>query len=66
MSKFSSGMKGCGRDRIAEKYGLPDGRIFKSWLRALNYLRNRCTHHFQLWNRNMVDQLTLPNPSYRF
>lgn len=62
MSKFYSGMKGRDRDQIAQKYGVPDGRIFKSWLRALNYLRNLCAHHCRLWNRNMVDQPTLPDP----
>lgn len=36
------------------------GRIFASWLRSLNYLRNVCAHHSRLWNRNIVDQPKLP------
>lgn len=60
MSKLYAGMKGRDRDAIAQKYNVPDGRIFVSWLRALNYLRNLSAHHSRLWNRNMVDQPRLP------
>nr|WP_274594937.1 Abi family protein [Pseudomonas nabeulensis] len=36
------------------------GRVFASWLRSLNYLRNVCAHHSRLWNRNIIDQPKLP------
>jgi abortive infection bacteriophage resistance protein len=54
-------MKGKDRDLIAQKYKIPDGHIFSSWLRSLNHLRNLCAHHTRLWNRNMVDQAVLPS-----
>jgi abortive infection bacteriophage resistance protein len=38
-----------------------NGRVFASWLRSLNYLRNVCAHHSRLWNRNIVDQPKLPS-----
>jgi abortive infection bacteriophage resistance protein len=46
--------------RIAAKYGVTDWRVFQSWLRALNYLRNLVAHHSRLWNRNIIDQPKLP------
>lgn len=61
VSMLYAGMKGRDRDAIACKYQVQDGRVFRSWLRALNYLRNLCAHHSRLWNRNMVDQVTLPD-----
>lgn len=61
MSMLYAGMKGRDRDAIAKKYQAQDGRVFRSWLRSLNYLRNLCAHHSRLWNRNMVEQATLPD-----
>ena len=48
------------QDVISGEYGISNGRIFASWLRSLNYLRNVCAHHSRLWNRNIVDQPKLP------
>lgn len=60
MSFFYSGMKGVDRNTIAHHLNLPDGRYLKSWIRTLNYLRNVCAHHSRLWNRNMVEQPSIP------
>jgi abortive infection bacteriophage resistance protein len=60
MSKLYAGMRVQEQDAIAGKYGVRDGRIFASWLRSLNYLRNVCAHHSRLWNRNIVDQPKVP------
>jgi len=60
MSKLFAGMREQEQDVISIKYGISDGRIFASWLRSLNYLRNVCAHHSRLWNRNIVDQPRLP------
>jgi len=49
------------QDDISRKYGVRNGRVFASWLRSLNYLRNVCAHHSRLWNRNIVDQPKLPS-----
>ncbi|POZ50028.1 Abi family protein [Methylovulum psychrotolerans] len=61
LSTLFAGMKEADQDAIASKYGASNGRIFASWLRSLNYLRNVCAHHSRLWNRNIVDQPKLPH-----
>ena len=61
MSMLYGGMREAEQDAISRKYGISSGRVFASWLRSLNYLRNVCAHHSRLWNRNMVDQPKLPD-----
>lgn len=63
LSTLFGGMKEADQDRIAQGYGIGNGRTFASWLRSLNYLRNVCAHHSRLWNRNIVDQPKLPPAS---
>lgn len=63
LSTLFAGMKEADQDAIASKYGVSNGRIFASWLRSLNYLRNVCAHHSRLWNRNIIDQPKLPKVS---
>lgn len=60
MSTLFGGMQETDQKAISERYGISNGRIFASWLRSLNYLRNVCAHHSRLWNRNIVDQPKLP------
>ena len=60
MSTLFGGLREQEQDPIARKYGIDNGRIFATWLRSLNYLRNVCAHHARLWNRNVVDQPKLP------
>lgn len=60
LSTLFAGMREAEQDAIAAKYGISNGRVFATWLRSLNYLRNVCAHHSRLWNRNMVDQPKLP------
>ena len=60
MSTLFAGLRSEAQDEIAQAYGVRDGRVFASWLRSLNYLRNVCAHHSRLWNRNVVDQPKLP------
>lgn len=61
MSMMFAGMRERDQDIISRKYGISNGRVFASWLRSLNYLRNVCAHHSRLWNRNIVDQPKLPS-----
>lgn len=61
LSTLFNGMQEKDQDEIATRYGLNNGRIFATWLRCLNYLRNICAHHSRLWNRNIVDQPKLPS-----
>ncbi|OZI37310.1 abortive phage resistance protein [Bordetella genomosp. 10] len=60
LSTLYNGMRESEQDAIAGRYGIGSGRIFATWLRSLNYLRNVCAHHSRLWNRNIVDQPKLP------
>lgn len=60
MSTLFGGMHEAEQDAIACQYGVANGRIFATWLRSLNYLRNVCAHHSRLWNRNIVEQPKLP------
>ncbi|RON44392.1 Abi family protein [Pseudomonas frederiksbergensis] len=60
LSTLYAGMTEADQDAISQKYRISNGRIFASWLRSLNYLRNVCAHHSRLWNRNIVDQPKLP------
>jgi abortive infection bacteriophage resistance protein len=61
LSFLYGGMKEADQDAIAVKFGLSNGRVLASWLRALNYLRNVCAHHSRLWNRNVVEKPKLPS-----
>lgn len=61
MSMLFAGMHVPEQDKIAAAYGIANGRIFATWLRSLNYLRNVCAHHSRLWNRNITEQPKLPN-----
>lgn len=63
LSTLFNGMREADQDAIASRYGLSNGRVFATWLRSLNYLRNVCAHHSRLWNRNIVDQPKLPSAS---
>jgi abortive infection bacteriophage resistance protein len=60
LSTLFSGLREAQQDAIASQYGVSNGRVFATWLRSLNYLRNVCAHHSRLWNRNIVDQPRLP------
>jgi len=61
LSTLYAGMKEKDQDKISQKYGIENGHIFATWLRALNNLRNICAHHSRLWNRNIADQPKLPS-----
>lgn len=61
LSTLFNGMRKTEQDAIASQYGVTNGRVFATWLRSLNYLRNVCAHHSRLWNRNIVDQPKLPS-----
>ena len=60
LSVLFAGMIPEDKNAIAKKYGVSNGKVFESWLRSLNYLRNVCAHHSRLWNLNIVDQPKLP------
>ncbi len=60
LSQLFSMMKVPDQQVIAKKYGITDFKVFSSWLRSLNYLRNLVAHHSRLWNRNIIDQPKLP------
>jgi len=59
MSQLYAMMKVPDKTKISEKYGVT-WKVFESWLRSLNYLRNLVAHHSRIWNRNIIDQPKLP------
>lgn len=61
MSNLYDGLIEADQDKISSKYGVNSGRVFATWLRSLNYLRNVCAHHCRLWNSNIIDQPKLPS-----
>ncbi len=61
LSRLYAGMREGEQDAISAKYGVRNGRIFATWLRSLNYLRNVCAHHSRLWNRNITCEPRLPS-----
>jgi len=55
--------RGCSSSiqrEIAAWFNVPD-RVMFSWLRTLNEVRNVCAHHGRLWNRDLGNNLLLPN-----
>jgi hypothetical protein len=48
------------KNAIAALYGLPDGEVLRSWIRAFNFIRNVAAHHARLWNRINTEIPTLP------
>ena len=48
------------QESIAARYGVPNWKVFKSWLFSLSYLRNLVAHHSRLWNRNITSKPKLP------
>lgn len=48
-----TGLKGKQQQQIAKLYGINNAKVFASWLKSLNYIRNICAHHGRLWNVNI-------------
>lgn len=43
--------------RIAAEFGVRNARLFESWAKAINYIRNVCAHHSRFWNRTLTYSL---------
>lgn len=44
---------------IADYFKVPS-KVFHSWLKCLNYIRNICAHHSRLWNRELAIKPFIP------
>lgn len=66
LSTLFNGMRTVEQDTISYQYGVSNGRVFATWLRSLNYLRNICAHHSRLWNRNIIEQPKLPSAAEQY
>ena len=53
ISVLYTGLKGRQQQQISKSYGINNAKVFASWLRSLNYIRNICAHHGRLWNVNI-------------
>lgn len=60
MSQLYSGMKLSDQNSVAIKYGVDDGKAFRTWLRSLNFIRNVSAHHSRLWNINVLERAPIP------
>lgn len=60
LSKFFAGMQYSDQKYIARRYGIDEGNVLASWLRAINFVRNVAAHHGRLWNRNVADRPSIP------
>jgi abortive infection bacteriophage resistance protein len=49
---FHLGLDGDVKNSIADMYFLPK-QVFRSWVLSLGYIRNVCTHHCRLWDKNL-------------
>lgn len=49
------------RSLIAKEFGVSNGNVLVSWVRGLNYMRNKVSHHSRLWNRTMTYSLKTPH-----
>lgn len=53
ISTLYTGLKGKQQQQISRLYGVSNAKVFASWLKSLNYIRNICAHHGRLWNVNI-------------
>lgn len=60
LSKYFEFLRIKDAHRIASHYGVVKSNIFGSWLRAINFIRNKCAHHARLWNAGVIEQPALP------
>lgn len=63
-STLFSGMSYGDQRAVAAQFGVNDGPVFGSWLRAISFIRNVAAHHARLWNVNVVNTLRLPKPAF--
>lgn len=59
MLTLFNGVEDDVRRKIAHEYGIED-KILRSWLGALNVIRNICAHHGRLWNRQLGFKPLIP------
>ena len=52
MLTFFNGVDATIRSNIAKEYRVPDA-VLRSWLLALNVVRNICAHQGRLWNQEL-------------
>lgn len=57
LSKFYQNLRfNQSKKEIARHFGLPEPRVFQSWIRSITYVRNICAHHSRLWNRILTNR----------
>ncbi len=59
LSKLYRGMHHEDKKRVAAKFGLHHKQM-ADWLHVLTYVRNICTHHGRLWNRELAIKTQAP------
>ncbi|MCS5597089.1 MAG: Abi family protein [Pseudomonadota bacterium] len=59
LSRLYSGMKNEDKRSVAGEFSLHYKQM-KDWLHVLTYIRNICTHHGRLWNRELAIKTVVP------
>jgi len=59
VSKFFEILKRSHQNRIGKRLGVNNPMVLKSWLQAINTLRNRSAHHVRIWNQVSANPLPL-------
>jgi len=60
LSKLFRGMKNRDKKLVAKEFQIY-WKLMGSWIHSLSYLRNVCTHHSRLWNRELAIAPKVPN-----
>ena len=60
LSHYISGLKLAEAKEISKTYAVDDQKVFMSWIRTLNDVRNFSAHHCRLWNRPLLNQPKYP------
>jgi len=60
LSMLFSGMKISDKRSVAQEFQIHH-ELMGSWIHSLSYLRNICTHHSRLWNRQLAIPPKVPN-----
>lgn len=59
LSTAYKGMKNDDKKLVSNEFGLHHKQL-ADWLHVLTYIRNICTHHGRLWNRELAIKSVLP------
>jgi abortive infection bacteriophage resistance protein len=60
LSMFFDGLRQNHKIAVSTQFSVGNGKLFSSWLRSLNFVRNLVAHHSRVWNRVLVNEPAFP------